>query len=131
MRQTLALQKGQPATLPPKTRNSRRTIELSEATVALMRRHRAAQNETRLRLGSIWVDWGLVFPAVDGRPWSRHNFYDRFRRLLVRTEIAAPTTVNRHTLRHSAASLWIKSGADVFTVSRRLGHGSPAFTMAT
>lgn len=49
----------------------------------------------------------------------------------MRTEIAEPAAVNWHTLRHSATSPWIKSGADVFTVSRRLGHGSPAFTMAT
>ena len=33
------------------------------------------------------------------------------------------------TLRHTVASQWIKQGADVFTVSRRLGHASAAFTM--
>lgn len=131
VRQTLALQAGEPTMLPPKTKNSRRTIELSAATIAQLRRHRAAQNEERLRLGSVWADEGLVFPALDGRPWSRHTFYDGFRRILARTAIAEPSTVNWHTLRHSAASLWIKSGADVFTVSRRLGHGSPAFTMST
>lgn len=131
VRQTLAHQAGQFVLLPPKTRNSRRTIELSSATVALLRRHRAAQNETRLSLGRVWVDSGLVFPTIDGGPWSRHTFYDGFRRLLAQTQIAEQMTVNWHTFRHSAASLWIRGGADVFTVSRRLGHSSPAFTMST
>ena len=29
------------------------------------------------------------------------------------------------------ASLWLRAGVDVFTVSRRLGHGSASFTMDT
>jgi integrase len=37
--------------------------------------------------------------------------------------------VTWHSLRHSAASLWIRAGVDLLTVSRRLGHASAAFTM--
>jgi integrase len=37
--------------------------------------------------------------------------------------------VNWHTLRHTAGSQWILHGADIFTVSRRLGHASASFTM--
>ncbi len=43
--------------------------------------------------------------------------------------IEQPETVNWHSLRHTAASLWIKRGIDIFTVSRRLGHGKAGFTM--
>ena len=35
-----------------------------------------------------------------------------------------------HTLRHSHASALIAAGLDVVRVSRRLGHGSPAITLA-
>jgi integrase len=35
-----------------------------------------------------------------------------------------------HDFRHSAASLMLQSGANVKTVSERLGHASTAFTMA-
>ena len=42
-----------------------------------------------------------------------------------------PEQINWHCLRHTAASQWILRGADVFTVSRRLGHSSAAFTMDT
>ena len=46
-------------------------------------------------------------------------------------DIVVPETINWHSLRHTAASLWLRAGIDVFTVSRRLGHGSASFTMDT
>ncbi len=57
--------------LPPKTQRSRRTIELSRSTVALLRQHRATQNATRLQLGAAWHGRDLVFPAADGKPQYR------------------------------------------------------------
>ena len=131
VRQTLAQIDGEFRMLPPKTRNSRRTIEMSEATVAMLRQHRIRQHESRLHFGRDWEDWGLVFPGPGGRPWSRHVLYDGFRRALGRTDIASPEAINWHSLRHTAASLWLRAGVDVFTVSRRLGHGSASFTMDT
>jgi site-specific recombinase XerD len=44
---------------------------------------------------------------------------------------ADAASVNWHTLRHSAASQWLRHGADVFSVSRWLGHASASFTMDT
>ena len=35
-----------------------------------------------------------------------------------------------HSLRHSHASALIAAGIDVVTVSRRLGHASPALTLS-
>ena len=35
-----------------------------------------------------------------------------------------------HALRHSHASALIAAGLDVVTVSRRLGHASPALTLS-
>ncbi len=39
--------------------------------------------------------------------------------------------VTFHSLRHSHASALIAAGIDVVTVSRRLGHASPALTLST
>ncbi len=36
-----------------------------------------------------------------------------------------------HSLRHSHASALISAGIDVVTVSKRLGHASPALTLST
>jgi integrase len=38
-------------------------------------------------------------------------------------------TATLHSLRHTHASTLIASGLDVLTISRRVGHGSPALTL--
>jgi integrase len=113
----------------PKTERSRRTIELSAATVQLLRAHRAAQVEHRLRIGPVWREHGLVFPSPAGNPWLARTFYADYRALLAKTAIVDVAAVNWHGLRHSAATQWIAHGVDIFSVSRRLGHASASFTM--
>jgi len=116
---------------PPKTRNARRTLEISQATIACLRQHRAQQHEHRLQLGRAWADGDLVFPSAIGTPWFPRNFYRGYKQLVERSGIARPGEVVWHTLRHTAATHWIKAGVDIHIVSRRLGHASAAFTMDT
>jgi len=80
---------------------------------------------------TVWCDRDLVFPGPDGRPQWQNVLLRGYRAILMASGIERPEEVNWHTLRHTAASLWIKAGVDVFTVSRRLGHASAAFTMDT
>jgi integrase len=42
--------------------------------------------------------------------------------------LSEPSSVLFHTLRHTAASQWIRAGVEIFTVSRRLGHSKAGFT---
>lgn len=112
-----------------KTANSRRQVELSAAMVKLLRAHRQEQRERRMKLGAGWQEHGLVFPCSSGAPWNRRIFYRDYKVLVNGSEVPDPNTVTWHILRHTAASLWIRHGADIFTVSRRLGHASAAFTM--
>ena len=126
---TMQYIRGEFLVVPPKTDRSRRTIELSARTVARLRRHRADQNAVRLRLGAAWEDHDLVFPGERGGYWSPFTFYQGFRHLLDGSKIEAPREVNFHTLRHTAASQWIRAGVDLLTVSRRLGHAQASFTM--
>ncbi|MDA1240737.1 MAG: site-specific integrase, partial [Chloroflexi bacterium] len=116
-------------TLRPKTANSRRAIELSPATVKMLKAHRIRQAEQRLRLGSIWQDEDLVFPDATGGPQHRRTFLAGYREIVQDSGITNAENVNWHCLRHTAASLWLKRGIDVFVVSRRLGHSNAGFTM--
>ena len=93
--------------------------------------HRLAQTERRLQLGEVWQDNDLVFPSLIGTPWLPRLFYRGYRPIVDGSGITNPETVNWHTLRHTAASQWLRHGVDVFAVSRRLGHASAAFTMDT
>jgi len=129
IRRTLAYIDGKTVFGAPKTEHSRRTIELSAATVQLLRSHRAAQATHRLRLGPIWREHGLVFPSLLGTPWLARTFYRDYRAIVDRSGIEGAASVNWHTLRHTAATQWLRHGADVFSVSRRLGHASASFTM--
>jgi integrase len=110
----------------PKTRYGRRTISLPPSTVAELRAHRKAQAEQRLALGlGKAADGALVFARWEGSTRSPNALTKEWT-VAMR---AAGIRATFHSLRHTHASTLIASGLDVLTISRRLGHGSPAITL--
>ncbi|OCH82286.1 site-specific integrase [Gordonia sp. UCD-TK1] len=109
----------------PKTARSRRTVPLSPAVVAMLRRHKAAQAEERLRAGNQWQDSGLVFTTEFGGPVDPRNL---LRVLEAAAAAAGVDKVGVHTLRHSAAVAWLESGVHIKAVADLLGHSSIAIT---
>jgi integrase len=110
----------------PKTRHGRRMVTLPPSTVVVLREHWKAQQEHRLRLGQGKASADtLVFADWDGGPRSPHTLIHQWRKAMKR----AGLIVTLHSLRHTHASTLIASGLDVLTISRRLGHGSPAITL--
>ena len=55
------------------------------------------------------------------------TFTWRFKKILKANDL--PTDLNVHSLRHTAASLFIASGTDVGTVAGLLGHSQPSTTL--
>ncbi len=108
-----------------KTDRARRTIPLSTAVVAMLKRHKVAQAAEKLKVGSQWQDCGLVFTTELGAPVDPRN-------LLRVIEAAAKTAgvegVGIHTLRHSAAVRWLERGVHIKAVADLLGHSSIAIT---
>ena len=47
---------------PPRRNKSRCTVKLTGHAAQALRSHRARQDEERLRPGTLWEDYGLVFP---------------------------------------------------------------------
>ena len=74
-----------------------------------------------------WQDPGLVFPNTKGKVRRRDSVMRSLRRLLA--EAGLPAEVRFHDLRHTAATLAIKQGIPVPTVSKMLGHSDPAMTL--
>jgi integrase len=112
----------------PKTKNGRRSISLPPEAVGILRNVRREQAEYRLALGLGRAPTdALVFPGPDGAPRSPRAFSKEWARV-VEAKKLPPVTF--HALRHSHASALIAAGTDVLTVSRRLGHGSAAITLA-
>jgi integrase len=110
----------------PKTRHGRRTVTLPLSTVAELRVHWARQQEQRLALGlGKAPEDSLVFATWDGSTRSPNALTKEWATAMK----AAGIKATLHSLRHTHASTLIASGLDVLTISRRLGHGSPAITL--
>lgn len=125
--QALVKVRGRAVVQEPKTARARRMIELTPLAVEALRRHRARQAEERLAAGPAWRDHGLVFCKRDGTPLDPVNVYRRdFKRVLAKADLQG---VRLHDLRHTHATLLLKSGANPKVVSDRLAHASAAFTM--
>jgi integrase len=111
----------------PKSARGRRTISLSPAVVVELRKHWAAQQEQRLSLGlGGSPPDGLVFADWDGSPQQPDRLTDNFADTM---EASGLPHVTLHTLRHTHASQLIRSGVDILTVSRRLGHANATVTL--
>jgi integrase len=127
VRRSLALVKGGYVFTPPKTRRSKRDIELRPEAVDALRRHLQRQREERMFYGSRWRDQGLVFSSTTGTPLRRQNIHDRSFKPLLRG--AGLPDIRFHDLRHTAATLMLQRGANIKTVSEMLGHSSVRITL--
>jgi integrase len=110
----------------PKTRNGRRNLTISPWLAAELRAHRARQDERRLSLG-------LGRSPEDAPVFARWNGEVRSPSRLSQDFTAAMNTLQinctLHGLRHTHVSQLIAAGLDVLTISRRIGHASPAITL--
>jgi len=112
----------------PKTDRSRRFVPLPQPVADTLKRHRASQAAERLA-APVWAPWeehpDLVFPTHIGTPTDPRNALRAFATIAGR---AGLTGVGLHTLRHSAASALIASGAHLKVVQEMLGHSSYGIT---
>ncbi|MDH3909957.1 MAG: site-specific integrase [Rhodospirillales bacterium] len=112
----------------PKTAAGRRTISLPAFAVAALRDHRRAQLELRLAAGAGAMPADLpVFGDLDGAWPNPYSISDRWRDAVKTRKLPKVTF---HALRHSHASALIAAGLDIVSISSRLGHASPALTLA-
>jgi integrase len=116
---------------PPKRAKSRRTVRLTAQAAEALRSHRAAQNEERLRLGSLWEDHGLVFPNRVGKPMDHNNLYHRDFKTLLEIAGLAGQGFTFHSLRHTCATLLVSKNVNPKIVQEMLGHATISQTMDT
>lgn len=123
----------------PKNTSSERTIGIDEATVKVLRDHRAIEEETASRLGLSLKPEHPIFRAQIYKEVTENSYF-RFIRpstvtmgfiKLAREIKDEPIfkSVRFHDLRHSHASLLIDAGVPVTDVSQRLGHSDPSITL--
>jgi integrase len=112
----------------PKTAKSRRLIPLPAEAIPVLKAHKAAQAELKMRQRLVWREQGLVFTRWDGSPYIP-EFITRHFGLLVQK--AGVPRVRLHDLRHTHATLLLQAGIHPKVVSERLGHSTTTLTMDT
>jgi len=111
-----------------KRSRSRRTIKLQTHVIEALKKHKAAQEMTRVEMNGRWTDNGLIFTTRTGGPLNERNLAQRdFVRILSAAKL--PTDVHLYDLRHTAATLALSAGVSPKVVSEMLGHASAAFTL--
>ena len=109
-----------------KTESSNRSVTIPADMIALLKLYRAEQAEKRLLLGAYWKNSGKVFTNEDGAVINPDGLSGWFKKFIRRNNLP---DIHLHTLRHTAATLLIAAGADVATVSKRLGHANKTTTL--
>jgi integrase len=113
----------------PKTARSRRTIFLSAPLLQKLAAHKRIQGEARLKLGSAWQAFDLVFCSDEGTPLTIPNITYRYFRPIL-TEAKLPR-IRLYDLRHTCATLLLIAEENPKVVSERLGHSTIVLTLDT
>ena len=103
-----------------------RTITPAPWVMGVLKHHRAAQAEWRLKVGVLWQDTGLVFTNEVGEHLAAMTVYKDFKTV---AEAIGRPDARFHDLRHTYAVNAIRAGDDIRTVSGNLGHATVSFTL--
>ena len=130
IRQTLTRGKNRRLYLEaPKTKKSKRTIPLDEATISLLKAWRKSQRQDLLQLGFNALEPNqLVFSNENNEFIELSHPRLWLHRICKR---AGVPQLNPHALRHTFATLLISQDVNPKTVSELLGHTTVAMTLDT
>ncbi len=130
VRRTLYRLTGRWAVGEPKSAAGRRKVVVPGAVLGILREHRRARREARLKAGPDWSgEFGdLVFATATGRPIHPRNITRALKAILKR---AGLPEIRFHDLRHSHATLLLVGGENPRVVQERLGHSQISVTLQT
>jgi integrase len=105
-----------------------RTVALPAMVVSELRAHRLRQAQDLLQLGVRLNDETFICAREDGEALQPNSIGHAWDRFLASTELPR---IRFHDLRHSHATIMLKSNIHPKIVSERLGHSRVALTMDT
>lgn len=111
-----------------KSQKSRRPVAVDSFTASVLREHLQRLDEEREAFGPCYKDNGLVFCWEDGSRIYPDTITERFNALVDQNGLPR---IRLHDVRHSYATIALRSGVHPKVVSSRLGHAAVAFTLDT
>ncbi len=109
-----------------KTRAGERVLQLDADLVALLQEHKRVQEEECDLRGTYWKNkLNLVFVTDTGAPIHFSDLVKQYKSALKQASLPA---IRFHDLRHTAATLMLADNVPLVTISKILGHSSPAIT---
>ncbi|MFE2346047.1 tyrosine-type recombinase/integrase [Kitasatospora cineracea] len=105
---------------------SERTIKVDSEGRQNLANRRARQLAQRLKAGAAWKDTGLVWTQENGEGYHPDFLTRRFKRLV---ELGNLPPITLHGLRHGAACIAKRGGAEPKDVQEQLGHSTIRLTM--
>ena len=105
-----------------------RTVALPAIVVTELQAHRLRQAESLLSLGVRVNDDTFVCAREDGKPQQPNSIGHAWDRFIAESKLPR---IRFHDLRHSHATVMLKSNVHPKIVSERLGHSRVALTMDT
>ncbi|MCL6573854.1 MAG: site-specific integrase [Bacillus sp. (in: Bacteria)] len=125
--------------LTPKTKSSKRTVEIDTFVVKELEKHQLFQKRVKMRYQNRYHDKDFVFALIDeknpGYPLYIKKIENRMTRLLKLANNGLGTEDNKineeltpHSLRHTHTSLLAEAGVGLQEIMDRLGHKDDATT---
>lgn len=110
----------------PKTQAGKRTIDLPEFFLEMLKQHRVKQSKQRLKVGEAWENRDLVFADLAGGYLNPIHVLRMFKKIL---QQAGLPHMHFHDLRHSAATILISMGIHPKVIQELLGHSDISITL--
>jgi integrase len=111
---------------PLKTKSSKRTIDLGETTIQILRKHYEHQRLQRIAADERWIEHGLIFSNSKGGPICASHMTRIFKDIAMASGLPL---IKFHALRHTNATTLLAKGIPTLIVSKRLGHSRPSTTL--
>lgn len=110
----------------PKSDSSNRTLKISKNIIDMLKKHKVKQNEIKLQLGENYKNNDLVFCNKDGSMINPSTFSHIFSDFLKKNNLPQ---IRLHDLRHTNATLMLKSNISPKVAGNRLGHSTVTITL--